>query len=119
MKNIIKENISIFIAGTLYFLVCRLIGITCPIKAIFGYNCPTCGMTRALLSLLSGDLKMYFTYNPMALPCFFAFFWLIHRNIFHYKNFFDILCIVILIMNLILYFSANIFKNSILFFSLL
>lgn len=39
--------------------------ITCPIKAMTGLSCPGCGMTRAWLSLLQGDLSTALAYHPL------------------------------------------------------
>lgn len=40
----------------------------CPVKRFLGVECPTCGMSRALISLLRLDFRGYFHYNAMALP---------------------------------------------------
>ena len=40
----------------------------CPGKRFLGVICPTCGMSRALISLLRLDVGGYFHYNAMALP---------------------------------------------------
>jgi hypothetical protein len=39
----------------------------CLIKNIFGVECPGCGMTRALVYLLHGDLPSALHSNPLAL----------------------------------------------------
>lgn len=103
IRSIIKKHLLVIAAGTLYFLMCRFFDITCPIKAIIGINCPTCGMTRAILSLLRGDFDMYFKYNPFALPCVVSVFLLIHRHAFGTKKVCDIFAAAVLIMNFIYY----------------
>ena len=43
----------------------------CMFHAMTGLNCPGCGATRSLYSLLHGDLEQAFSYNPLfilALP---------------------------------------------------
>ena len=40
----------------------------CPIKFIFGINCPGCGMTRSMMALLRLDLGASFYWHPMLLP---------------------------------------------------
>ena len=45
---------------------------TCPILYFTEVPCPCCGMTRALLSLLVGNLRAYLSYNIMALPVLLA-----------------------------------------------
>ena len=53
------------------FVVYILAGTGCPIHRL-GYRCPTCGVTRALRSLLLGNLEQYFALNPFALPLIIA-----------------------------------------------
>ena len=42
-------------------------GYVCPFRALTGLPCPGCGMTRAWISLLHGDLSAAFRFHP--------FFW--------------------------------------------
>lgn len=42
--------------------------MTCIIREITGIPCPTCGVTRALISLICGNLKAYMYYNSFAVP---------------------------------------------------
>ncbi len=39
--------------------------IGCPFRQLFGVKCPMCGMTRAILSLLRGDLREAFSWHPV------------------------------------------------------
>lgn len=39
--------------------------IGCPIRLITGVPCPSCGMTRAYISLFCGDFCMAFYYHPL------------------------------------------------------
>ena len=39
------------------------IGYTCPFKALTGYNCPGCGMSRCVNALAHGDIGAAFHYN--------------------------------------------------------
>lgn len=39
--------------------------IGCPIRLITGMPCPSCGMTRAYISLLNGDLPKAFYFHPL------------------------------------------------------
>lgn len=50
--------------AALYFL-----GAGCPIRALTGVSCAGCGMTRAWLAVLQGDLTAAFAYHPL--------FWLV------------------------------------------
>ena len=55
-----------------------LMGIPCLFLAVTGKRCPTCGSTRAMLSLLHGDFKLYASYQPMAIPLAIAVVLCIH-----------------------------------------
>lgn len=43
----------------------KVFGISCPFYALSGFPCPTCGMTRAWLSVLSFDFEAAFAYHPL------------------------------------------------------
>ena len=52
-----------------YLLASELLfGTCCPMQYLLGLPCPLCGMTRALLSLLRGDLPGSFSAHPLLLP---------------------------------------------------
>jgi hypothetical protein len=42
----------------------------CPILTLTGWQCPGCGSTRALYSLLHGDLAQAFAMNPLFIACY-------------------------------------------------
>lgn len=46
------------------------IGLPCPILTLTGWQCPGCGSTRALYSLLHGDPVKAFAMNPLLLACY-------------------------------------------------
>lgn len=64
-----------------YYLFLFLLEISCPFLAIFKIPCPGCGSTRALISLLSGDLKGYFDYNPATLLIIITLMMAFHANL--------------------------------------
>ncbi len=48
------------------------IAVPCLFHRVTGLDCPGCGITRMLVSVLEGDLRAAFRYNPAAfflLPC--------------------------------------------------
>ena len=49
---------------------------TCPFYGLFGIRCPGCGMTRAALCVLRGDLAGAWEYHAMfwSLPLLFGYF---------------------------------------------
>ena len=65
---------SLCLIGSLIFL-CQLCGIMlCPLRRYTGIPCFTCGSTRAILALVSGDFKTAFLTQPLivSLVCFAA-----------------------------------------------
>ena len=43
------------------------VGLTCPFRAVTGWDCPLCGGTRMGAALLHGDVLAAFLANPLAL----------------------------------------------------
>lgn len=77
--------------------------MTCIFRFIFGLPCPTCGVTRALFSLLKGNIASYIHYNLFAVPLCIAVFLIFLES----KNRIKVLRtigIAILILNLPYYF---------------
>lgn len=62
-----KHKGTIFLALIILsvYIVLFSLGISCPIKFIFGVSCPGCGMTRATLSALKLDFGKAFYYHPL------------------------------------------------------
>lgn len=59
-KFLILILLLVFIIGS-YILKIDI----CPFKRIFGIPCPSCGMTRAYVSLLKFDVHDAFFYHPL------------------------------------------------------
>ncbi len=51
----------------LFYVVIESLGVTCPILYLTGISCAGCGMSRAWLSLLRGDLAAAFAFHPLFL----------------------------------------------------
>ena len=62
-------------------LLYELSGIGCPFRAIFGFPCPTCGVTRALICLVKLDFTGYMQWQPMAVPLVFALWLCFHVDV--------------------------------------
>ena len=61
---------NIFKLSACFFLIIILLYFTrigCPIKFITGISCPACGMTRAVLAILHGDMHTALNYHPLVL----------------------------------------------------
>ena len=59
-----KKLAFLFFYLLVVFVMNRL-GVTCIFKFFTGIDCPGCGLTRAALSLLEGDLRAAAGYNVM------------------------------------------------------
>ena len=62
--NVKAEKILKYVAIAIGIVVV-LFFFRCPIKLILGIDCPGCGMTRALKSVIMLDFKAAFNYHPM------------------------------------------------------
>ena len=74
VRKIIYRDSIILLAGILYAVFVRLTGLAVPciFRALTGWQCPGCGITRACLSLIKGEIRTSFSYNPflyIAGPC--------------------------------------------------
>lgn len=75
-------HIKIFLLLGSIILFFNLSYIGCPIRFGTGVPCPTCGITRALTSLLHLDFAGYFYYLPTAVPLIASILILIHRDVY-------------------------------------
>lgn len=60
-----REAIDAVSAVVLLYVFLGLVGIGCPIRYVTGISCAGCGMTRAWLYLLRGDLQGAFVAHPL------------------------------------------------------
>ena len=81
-----------------------LLDITCPIYALTGVICPTCGMTRAIYALINLNFKNYIVFNAMTPFVFLAVILLMCINQFKYKRIVYVFSVGILLANLVYYF---------------
>ena len=69
-----KQALRSVCVGFAFFGLLYLIGlrgkVVCPIRAWFGFSCAGCGMTRAFMAVLRGDLIAAVHYNIMSVPLF-------------------------------------------------
>ena len=57
------------------------IGIPCPIRLVTGFQCPGCGITHMLASLLHGNLRGAWASNPFLLVTSPVLLYLVFREI--------------------------------------
>ncbi len=63
-------NGSIIVASGLALLICYRLtghGLPCVFRAMTGYLCPGCGMTRAVVAILDGNFAKAWQYNALSL----------------------------------------------------
>lgn len=67
--RILKKYLIVLGAGILYFVFTSVtkIGIPCPFRLITGFQCPGCGISRMLISLVHLDFVSAYHYNPFIL----------------------------------------------------
>lgn len=86
MKRFKKTTVVImgaFAAAAVYWAVNAAFG--CPVRALTGIPCPACGLTRASLSFIKGDIAIAFAYHPLfplawALPVLLALYLILHAK---------------------------------------
>ena len=60
---------------------------SCPTNGFFANcQCPACGLTRAMSSLLHGDIHAALEYNVLVIPLFFIMIYVLILNIIKIKN---------------------------------
>lgn len=117
MKNKILLFIFVIFFALGYILIsCHIFGKSCPFRILFGISCPTCGMTRAFVSLIHLDIKSAFYYHPLffTAPVFLLIFYAVIFN--KYMKLAKDLFLITFILLLILYVIRIIFKSPILEF---
>lgn len=63
--SVYKETVIIFFSLGIYVLLAYLLHIPCPFRFFTGIPCPGCGMTRAYITLLEGDVMGAFAFHPL------------------------------------------------------
>lgn len=62
-----RKDLTVLAGIMLFYVALEAAGVTCPIKYLTGVSCAGCGMSRAWLALLRGDLVAAFAYHPLVL----------------------------------------------------
>ena len=85
-KEIIRTHLVVLTALVCYVALVTFTPIDCPIKMIFGFACPFCGLTRAWISAFTLDFAAAFSYHPLFIfaPAF--IFMCFHKTLFRWMN---------------------------------
>ena len=59
-----KENLKDYFLIIFAFFFCFMFSYHCPIYYFLGIPCPGCGITRAFIMLIKGNITMSLKYNP-------------------------------------------------------
>ncbi|MBA3664560.1 MAG: DUF2752 domain-containing protein [Bacteroidetes bacterium] len=60
--------------------------LTCSIKNLTGIECPGCGMQRAFLALIKGDILSSLNFNPSLIPFLLTVLYVALHLGFSFKN---------------------------------
>lgn len=101
--KIINRHILYFAVICLFIFIITYFNIGCPFLRLFGIPCPTCGVTRAAISLIKGDLKGYWEYHPLAVPMIFSVLLMLHIRKFKHQREIYVFVVSVLLLNLGLY----------------
>lgn len=81
-KNALPPWLGAAAAVVLLYVGMEALGVTCPIRFFTGVSCAGCGMSRAWLALLRGDLRTAWSCHPLFwLPVPAAVVFLLRRRI--------------------------------------
>ncbi len=80
MRRLLSVHLGAALGILCYYAILWPLDVSCPILWLTGYPCPTCGCTRAMLSLLRLDFAGYLSYQPLALPLGLSVLGLLHHR---------------------------------------
>jgi hypothetical protein len=74
VKSVYATFIVVSVASVLWLIYSLVFPqqqlISCPFQAITGIGCPSCGITRSVLSIAGFDLPAAWNFNPLGFPVF-------------------------------------------------
>ena len=105
------EPLAIVVVIAAFYGVLHLIGVNCPIRFLTGISCPGCGMTRAWISLLQGNLSAAVSYHPLLFTVVPAVIAVFFRSRIP-KRIFSILTWALILLFLAVYLYRMLFSSS-------
>ena len=109
LKKTTNRHILYFTIICLFVFITTIFKLKCPFIYLTGLDCPTCGVTRACLSLLKLDINGYFHYHPLAIPLVLSVLFMIHVKHLKHKWIVYLFITLTLIANTILYIEKIFF----------
>ena len=104
VKKIIIKHLTVISAVILYIIILKLFSLDCIIKAVIGMPCPTCGITRSVISMFKLDFKQAFYYHPLSIPIIAALLLGIHSSLFKKgKKYINIFVITVAVLTFACY----------------
>lgn len=103
MSKKIKRHIGVILTICLFVFVISYFDIGCPTLFLWGIPCPTCGVTRSILSLLKFDFYSYFCFHPLSLPLIIAVWLVIHARVIKRRKAVYVYVSCVLMLNTFLY----------------
>jgi hypothetical protein len=74
-RAVVRRSVIVLALGGSFGLIMRSGLPVCPLAGVFGIPCPGCGLTRATLAFVRGDLRQAFTFHPLVLVLAPLFIW--------------------------------------------
>ena len=112
-KLIIKRTVLFLFIFLVYITVLAAFGMHCPFADVLGIECPTCGVSRALLSLLRADFNESVSYHPLAIPLLIAVWLLCNIEYLKHKKLITTIALSIVILNFDLYFMRMVMQYNV------
>ena len=81
--QLLRASLVLAACGVLGLLLLTHIPF-CPLAGVFGIPCPGCGLTRASLALLHGQLRQALHFHPLVPVLMPMFVWVLSRAAFSY-----------------------------------
>ena len=100
--------IGIFIIFLLMKKFSSITGSICLIRGLTGIPCPSCGMSRAIIAVINGDIINAFKFHPLFWLPFVALLLIIFKRRFFKKI---LICSIILIMLVYILRMTMLFPN--------
>lgn len=75
-RGVVRRGLTLLALGSAFALIAATGLPLCPMAGVLGIPCPGCGLTRATLALLHGDIATAFHFHPLVFVISPLFAWL-------------------------------------------